>query len=117
EAVKAQFPQRKLVAALELHTFSSLNKNFIPQYAGALDKADEPIVYFNPKTIEHKRMEMLSEEELKAAFNNPRVLVFTDSEKLQAHLQHTDWQNSNLLLMSSGTYNNISMEALTQAIL
>ena len=117
EAVKAQFPQRKLVAALELHTFSSLNKNFLPQYAGALDKADEPIVYFSPKTIEHKRMEMLTEEELKAAFNNPRLQVFTDSEKLQAHLQQTDWQNANLLLMSSGTYNNISMEALTQAIL
>jgi len=117
EAVKAQYPQRKLVAALELHTFSSLNKNFIPQYAGALDKADEAIVYFNPKTIEHKRMEMLSEDELKAAFKNPNLKVYTDSEALQQHLLNYSWQNANLLLMSSGNYNNINMEALTQAVL
>lgn len=117
EAVKAQFPQRKLVAVLELHTFSSLNKDFIPQYAGALDKADEAIVYFNPKTIEHKRMEMLSEDELKVAFRNTNLKVFTDSEALQQHLLNYSWQNANLLLMSSGNYNNINMEALTQAVL
>jgi len=117
EAVKAQFPNRKLVAALELHTFSSLNKNFIPQYAGALDKADEAIVYFNPKTIEHKRMEMLSEDELRAAFKNPNLKVYTNSEALQQHLLNYSWQSANLLLMSSGNYNNINMEALTQAVL
>jgi UDP-N-acetylmuramate: L-alanyl-gamma-D-glutamyl-meso-diaminopimelate ligase len=117
EAVKAQYPQRELVAVLELHTFSSLNKNFLPQYARALDKADEPIVYFNPKTIEHKRMEMLTAEELKAAFGNPNLQVFTDSEALQQHLLNRAWHNANLLLMSSGTYNNINLEALTQAVL
>ncbi|MDX5481622.1 MAG: Mur ligase domain-containing protein [Hymenobacteraceae bacterium] len=117
EAVKTQYPQRDLVAVLELHTFSSLNKSFIPQYAGALDKADEPIVYFSPKTIEHKRMEMLTEEELKAAFQNPRLQVYTDSGKLQQHLTSRSWQNANLLLMSSGTYNNIDLEALKTAVL
>jgi UDP-N-acetylmuramate: L-alanyl-gamma-D-glutamyl-meso-diaminopimelate ligase len=117
EAVKAQFPDRKLVAALELHTFSSLNKHFISNYAGALEKADEPIVYFSPKTIELKRMEMLTEDELKSAFKNPHLLVFTDSDKLLAYLQQLNWQNTNLLLMSSGTYNHISLDALTQAIL
>ncbi|MFD2247242.1 UDP-N-acetylmuramate--L-alanine ligase [Pontibacter ruber] len=117
EAVKAQYPQRRLVAAIELHTFSSLNRNFLPQYEGALDKADEAIVYFSPKTIEHKRMEMLTEEELKAAFKNPRLQVFTDSEKLSDYLKGQNWQNANLLLMSSGTYNNINLEALTKAVL
>ncbi|SFG30131.1 UDP-N-acetylmuramate--L-alanine ligase [Pontibacter chinhatensis] len=117
EAVKKQFPQRKLVAVLELHTFSSLNKKFIPQYAGALNLADEPIVYFSPKTIEHKRMEMLSEQELKEAFQNPNLKVYTDSEALEQHLLAQNWQNANLLLMSSGTYNNINLEALTQAVL
>ncbi|MEJ8755895.1 Mur ligase family protein [Pontibacter sp. H259] len=117
EAVKAQYPQRQLVAALELHTFSSLNRDFIPQYASALDKADEAIVYFNPKTIEHKRMQMLMEDELKAAFKNPNLKVYTDSDALQQHLLNYSWQNANLLLMSSGNYNNINMEALTQAVL
>ncbi|GAB3204185.1 UDP-N-acetylmuramate: L-alanyl-gamma-D-glutamyl-meso-diaminopimelate ligase [Pontibacter aydingkolensis] len=117
EAVKGQFPQRELVAVVELHTFSSLNKNFLPQYAGALDKADEAIVFFSPKTLEHKRMEMISEEELKAAFKNQSIIVFTDSSALQQHLTSRNWQNANLLLMSSGTYNNLDLEALKQAIL
>jgi UDP-N-acetylmuramate: L-alanyl-gamma-D-glutamyl-meso-diaminopimelate ligase len=117
KAVKAQFPQRELVAVLELHTFSSLNRNFLPQYAGALDKADEAIVYFNPITVEHKKMEMLTEQELKKAFANPRMLVYTDSEKLQQHLTSRNWQNANLLLMSSGNYNNMNLEALTKAVL
>lgn len=117
EAVKKQYPDRQLVAALELHTFSSLNKAFLPQYAGALDLADEPILYFNPKTIEHKRMEMLTEEELKAAFQNPRLKVFTDSETLEQHLTGRNWNQTNLLLMSSGNYNNLNLEALTNAVL
>ncbi|MFD1186762.1 UDP-N-acetylmuramate--L-alanine ligase [Pontibacter rugosus] len=117
EAVKKQFPQRDLVAVLELHTFSSLNRNFIPQYAGALSLADEAIVYFNPKTIEHKRMEMLTEQELKDAFQNPNLTVYTDSEALEQHLTSRNWQDANLLLMSSGNYNNMNLEALTQAVL
>lgn len=117
EAVKKQFPKRDLVAVLELHTFSSLNRNFIPQYAGALALADAPIVYFNPKTIEHKRMEMLTEQELKDAFQNPNLQVYTDSEALQQHLLKRNWQNANLLLMSSGNYNNMNLETLTQAVL
>ncbi len=116
-AVKKQFPQRQLVACLELHTFSSLNKNFLPQYAGALDTADEPIVYFNPKTIEHKRMEMLTEAQLKEAFRNPRLQVFTDSEALTNYLKSRNWSNSNLLLMSSGNYNNLDLGALSKAVL
>lgn len=117
EAVKKQFPQRELVAVLELHTFSSLNRNFLPQYNGALALADEPIVYFNPKTIEHKRMEMLTAQELKDAFQNPNLQVYTDSEALQQHLLKRNWQSANLLLMSSGNYNNMNLEALTQAVL
>ncbi|SIR15120.1 UDP-N-acetylmuramate--L-alanine ligase [Pontibacter lucknowensis] len=117
EAVKTQYPQRKLVACVELHTFSSLNKNFLPQYAGALDKADVPIVFFSPKTVEHKRMEMLSEEDLRNAFGNPRLQVYTDSNALLEHLKGMDWQNANLLLMSSGTYQNLDLEALKKAVL
>ncbi|WP_299820745.1 Mur ligase family protein [uncultured Pontibacter sp.] len=117
EAVKGQFPQRELVAVVELHTFSSLNKNFLPQYAGALDKADEAIVFFSPKTLEHKRMEMISEAELKEAFKNQSIKIFTDAAALQQHLSSRNWQNANLLLMSSGTYNNMDLGALKEVIL
>ncbi|WP_187261996.1 UDP-N-acetylmuramate--L-alanine ligase [Pontibacter beigongshangensis] len=117
EAVKQQFPKRQLVACLELHTFSSLNKAFLPQYKDALNKADVPLVYFNPATIAHKRMERLSEAEIKTCFGNPSIRVFTDSEALQQELQNVNWTNTNLLLMSSGTFNNLNLEALTTAIL
>ncbi|TXK49670.1 peptidoglycan synthetase [Pontibacter qinzhouensis] len=117
EAVKQQFPQRRLVACLELHTFSSLNKEFLPQYQAALDKADTPIVYFNPDTIAHKQMQLLTEDEIKAGFGNNRIKVFTDSEALQQELENLNFTNTNLLLMSSGTFNNLNLEALSKAIL
>ncbi|MFT2007935.1 UDP-N-acetylmuramate--L-alanine ligase [Pontibacter sp. 13R65] len=117
EAVKRQYPQRHLVACLELHTFSSLNKAFLPQYKAALDQADKPIVYFNPATIAHKRMEMLTEEEIKAGFGNSRIQVITDSDVLEEELHNQNWSNTNLLLMSSGTFNNLNLESLLKAIL
>src|SRR5690606_40339611 len=69
EALQKQFPNRTLVACLELHTFSSLNKAFLPQYAGALDAANVPVVYFNPKTVEHKRRSEEHTSELQSREN------------------------------------------------
>ncbi|MBK0403919.1 peptidoglycan synthetase [Adhaeribacter sp. BT258] len=117
EALKKQFPHRKLVACLELHTFSSLNKAFLPQYAGALHAADVPVVYFNPKTVEHKRMEMLDESQIKEAFKNPNIRVFTNSKVLQAFIEDQNWQEQNLLLMSSGNYDNLDFKHLTEKVL
>lgn len=117
QAIKDQFPERKLVACLELHTFSSLNKEFLPQYKNALDAADLALVYFNPKTLEHKRMPALSQQDIAAAFGNDRLQVFTDSEQLAAYLKSLNWQNQNLILMSSGNYNNMDLQALSDTIL
>jgi len=117
EAIKKQFPERTLVACLELHTFSSLNKDFLPQYKGALDAGNVAIVYFNPKTLEHKRMPALTEQDITSAFENPAVKVYTDSEALAAYLKSLTWDNQNLLLMSSGTYNNMDLQALADIIL
>ncbi|GEO05392.1 peptidoglycan synthetase [Adhaeribacter aerolatus] len=117
QAIKEQFPERKLVACLELHTFSSLNKDFLPQYQNALDAADMPIVYFNPKTLEHKRMPALAAADITAAFDNEKIQVFTDSQTLADYLKSLRWENQNLLLMSSGTYNNMDLGELATAIL
>jgi UDP-N-acetylmuramate: L-alanyl-gamma-D-glutamyl-meso-diaminopimelate ligase len=117
EAIKQQFPDRQLVACLELHTFSSLNKDFLPQYHHTLDAADLPVVYFNPKTLEHKRMPALSEQDITAAFGHKNLLVFTDSAQLADYLKSLTWKNRNLILMSSGTYNNMDLPALSDAIL
>lgn len=117
EALKKQFPNRTLVACLELHTFSSLNKAFLPQYAGALNSADVPVVYFNPKTVEHKRMEMLDENQIKEAFKNSNINVFTDSKALQEFVENQDWKEKNLLLMSSGNYDNLDFKGLAEKVL
>lgn len=112
DAVKQQFPERKLVAVFELHTFSSLNKNFLAEYKGALDQADVKIVYFNPHTLELKRMEMLSEQLIQTHFGSD-VQVLSDSVQLQHKLRQMDWHQTNLLLMSSGNFNNTNLNVLS----
>jgi UDP-N-acetylmuramate: L-alanyl-gamma-D-glutamyl-meso-diaminopimelate ligase len=103
-AVKAQFPNRKLVAVMELHTFSSLKKDFLPQYAGTMAAADEAFVYFDKHTIEHKRLEPISAEEVKQAFQSNNVTVFTNSDALFNELSKRQWTDANLLIMSSGNF-------------
>jgi len=116
EAVREQYPERKLVACMELHTFSSLSKHFLEHYKGTLDSADLPIVYFNPHTIELKRLPPLDHDQVKQAFGNDSLLVFTDSEKLENKLFEMKWKDRNLLLMSSGNFNNIPLKKLTGKI-
>lgn len=115
-AVKQQFSDRKLVACMELHTFSSLNQQFLSEYAGSMDTADVAIVYFNPKTLEHKKLPPLLENEVKKAFERDDVLVITDSVQLEAWLKAQDWKQKNLLLMSSGTFDGMDQVGLAKAL-
>jgi len=117
EAVKKQFPERKLVACLELHTFSSLKKEFLPQYKNSMDAADLAIVYFNPHTIEHKKLEPITEQQVAEAFDSPGLMVSTDSDALFAFLKTQDWQNTNLLLMTSGNFSGKNLKALAGELL
>ncbi|MDJ1494247.1 Mur ligase domain-containing protein [Cytophagaceae bacterium DM2B3-1] len=117
QAVKAQFPKRKLIACMELHTFSSLNKTFLKEYKDTFNKADVAVAYYNPHTVEHKRLEPLSEKDIKIAFNRPDLQVFTDSEALKEFLLKQSWQDTNLLMMSSGNYNGLDMKNLSEHIL
>jgi UDP-N-acetylmuramate: L-alanyl-gamma-D-glutamyl-meso-diaminopimelate ligase len=111
-AVKNQFTNRKLVACMELHTFSSLNKDFLDQYAGSMNKADKAIVYFNPETLKHKRLPDITAAEVKAAFSREDLQVITDSSGLAANLTALNWNNTNLLLMSSGNFDGLNLEEL-----
>lgn len=117
EAVKKQFPDRKLVAYLELHTFSSLNENFLKEYAGSMDPADEAIVYFNPHTIEHKKLKPISEEQVKASFGRQTLKVITDSKAISEHISGQKWQSQNLLMMSSGTFDGMDFRKTGEEIL
>lgn len=115
-ALKQQFPERKLIACMELHTFSSLNKQFLPLYEGAMEKADRALVYFSPEVVHHKKLESLSEKEVAAAFGTSNIEVFTDSDRLLAALRQIDWHGKTLLMMSSGNFDGIDFEKLGKEI-
>jgi UDP-N-acetylmuramate: L-alanyl-gamma-D-glutamyl-meso-diaminopimelate ligase len=111
-AMREQFPDRELVACLELHTFSSLNKEFLHQYEGSLKFANQGVVYFNPETLRKKNLPEISEDEVKSAFKSHDVRVFTNSQELLDYLKTQNWNDKNLLMMSSGTFNQMSFDEL-----
>lgn len=117
KAVKMQYPERKLIACIELHTFSSLNQKFLPQYAKTTTDADVALVYFNPKAIEHKKLPMLSKGEVREAFAANNVQVFNDAVEIVNFLKKQDWNNANLLLMSSGNFDGVDYQQLTTDLL
>ena len=109
-AVKEQYPNRKLIACMELHTFSSLNENFLAEYKGAMDKADVAIVYYNPHTIEHKKLKPITIEQVKQAFARKDLQVFTNSQELMNTMKKSGFHDTNLLLMSSGNYDGVDVK-------
>lgn len=115
-AVKAQFADRKLVAMMELHTFSSLNKQFLKEYSGAMKDADVAIVYIDAKTFEQKKMQPLTEADIKEAFEDDRLLFFNDPAKLETYLKSLNYHQTNLLLMSSGTYAGLDLPKLAKEL-
>jgi len=116
QAVKKQFPNRKLIACMELHTFSSLTVAFLNEYKGSMDLADEAIVYFNQHTIEHKKLKPLTEEQVKDAFGGNNIRVITNTEKLQNELLKMNFENKNLLMMSSGNFDGIDFKELGEKV-
>ena len=116
-ALKKQYPNRKLIACMELHTFSSLNKSFLGQYNGTMQGADVAYVYFNKQTLKHKKLEDLSAEDVKNAFGGENVTVLNSSEEMVDHLLEMKWEQQNLLLMSSGNFDGIQFESLAEKIM
>ena len=117
KALSSQFPERNLVACMELHTFSSLNSTFLKQYKGTMENADKAFVYFNPETLRHKKLNEISSKDVLNAFDTQNVKVFTDSNLLVKELSSLNWNNTNLLLMSSGNFDGIDFENLAQNLL
>jgi UDP-N-acetylmuramate: L-alanyl-gamma-D-glutamyl-meso-diaminopimelate ligase len=113
-AMKKQFKTRSLVACMELHTFSSLNEEFLQQYKGCMDEPDTAIVYFSPAAIAHKKLEPITTKQVHSAFNREDLLVFTDAKKLEDYLKSLNWENQNLLMMSSGNFEGMEFGELIQ---
>lgn len=116
-AFKNQFPERKLVAAMELHTFSSLTSEFLLQYKGAMDMADLPIVYFNPKTIEHKGLQEITKEQVLSAFDREDIIICNKSSDVIDYIRTIKWENTNLLMMSSGNFDGINFDELANQLI
>ena len=117
KAVKHQYPDRKLVACMELHTFSSLTEDFLPQYADSMAEADVAFVYYNPEVIHHKRLKEINPEQVKSAFGGTNLTVYTDSEALQTKLRELNYDNSALLLMTSGNFSGVNLIEFAQELL
>ncbi len=111
-AVKEQFPKHKIIVCLELHTYSSLNKDFIVEYAQSLDAADEAYVFYSPKAVALKRLEAIDPITIKNAFQNEQLKVYTEPEKFAAELNQMNFKNTILLLMSSGNYSGLDLDKI-----
>ncbi len=116
KALKKQFQERKLIALLELHTFSSLNENFINQYRDTLKSADLAILYYDPNAVLKKGLSEINHQEIINAFNDKNLKVFSDNIKLEEFLLNQSFANSNLLFMSSGNYASIDLAFLINQI-
>lgn len=110
QAVKNQYPDRKLVACLELHTYSSLNAEFLQQYEGALHAADEAVVFYSPEAVKIKRLDNISYEQIEKAFNRSDLKIFTNATDFKNYLFALDLTNTTLLLMSSGNYGGLNFD-------
>lgn len=110
DAVKEQFPDRKLIACMELHTFSSLTQQFLSEYGGAMDKADEGIVFFDPHAIAHKKLPPITKEMIFDSFKRSDLEVFNSSEELSRRLMCPETGNVVYLLMSSGNFGGINID-------
>lgn len=116
KAVKNQFPGRDLVAVFELHTFSALHKEFLSQFKDTFKLADEPVVFIDPEVVKTKNLPPLTAEEVKNAFNHPKLEVLTDKSALEKLLTTKSWKNKNLLLMSSGSFAGSDLKELAKSI-
>ncbi|MCW3805269.1 UDP-N-acetylmuramate--L-alanine ligase [Plebeiibacterium marinum] len=116
-AVKQQFPDRELIACMELHTFSSLNKEFLPQYKNTMQNADVGFVYYNPQVVAHKKLPQIEKHEVAHAFATKNVKVFSETEELQSELKKISWNKKNLLFMSSGNFSGIDFKLFSDQLI
>ena len=116
KALKNQYQNRKLIALLELYTFSSLNKKFIEEYKDSLKSADIAVLFYDPKAIKNKGLSAIDDKMIKKAFNDNKLIVFSNSGQLSDFLLSQSYVNANLLIMSSGNYASLDLDFITSQI-
>ncbi len=116
EAVKKQYEQREVIACLELHTYSSLNAEFLQQYKGALSEADTAVVFYSPHAVKIKQLEEVSKAQIANAFERDDLIIYTNPQDFKSFLFSQNLDNKALLLMSSGNYGGLDFEELKSLI-
>jgi UDP-N-acetylmuramate: L-alanyl-gamma-D-glutamyl-meso-diaminopimelate ligase len=110
KAVKNQYKDRAVLACLELHTYSSLNAEFLSEYKGALEFADKAVVFYSPHAVKIKQLEEVTKQQIAAAFDRDDLLIYTNSQEFKEFLSNEKLENTALLLMSSGNYGGLDFE-------
>ncbi|MFK5879469.1 MAG: Mur ligase family protein [Flavobacteriaceae bacterium] len=116
DAVKNQYKNRTVLACLELHTYSSLNAEFLQEYVGALDAADVAVVFYSPHAVEIKKLEMVSAQQIKDAFKRDDLIVYTNPKEFKEFLFSQDLKDTALLLMSSGNYGGLDFDEVGELV-
>ena len=116
EAVKKQYAQKDLIACLELHTYSSLNAEFLGEYKGALDKADKAVVFYSPHAVKIKQLDAVTKEQIAHAFDRDDLIIYTDPEDFKAFIFSLDLNNKAIILMSSGNYGGLDFKAVNELV-
>jgi len=116
QALKSQYPERNLLACLELHTYSSLNPEFLSEYKGTLNDADKAVVFYSPNAVKIKKLDAVSSSQILKAFQREDLVVFTDPAAFQDYLFEQDFTDTSLLLMSSGNYGGLDFEKVKEIL-
>lgn len=116
DAVKEQYPNRTLVACLELHTYSSLNAEFLKEYESALDSADIAVVFYSPEAVKIKRLDEVTQEQIAKSLNRNDLIIYTNPKEFEEYLYKLNLKNAVLLLMSSGNYGGLDLNILIEKI-
>jgi UDP-N-acetylmuramate: L-alanyl-gamma-D-glutamyl-meso-diaminopimelate ligase len=114
KAVKNQYPDRKLIACLELHTYSSLNAEFLKEYQNALDAADVAVVFYSPDAVKIKQLEEVTYEQIAQSFQREDLIIYTNPADFKNFLFSQNYDNSALLLMSSGNYGGLNFDEVKE---
>jgi UDP-N-acetylmuramate: L-alanyl-gamma-D-glutamyl-meso-diaminopimelate ligase len=116
KSVKQQYKDRTLLACLELHTYSSLNPEFLKEYKDALKYADKAVVFYSPHAVEIKKLAPVSKQQILDSFNRDDLIVFTEPKEFKDFIFNENIENTSILLMSSGNYGGLSFEELTKML-
>lgn len=108
-AFREKYPEKKILTIIELHTYSSLNLDFLPQYAGSLKDTDHAIVYYDSHALAIKNMNPLSEPDIKNSFKREDIDVISHINELEDKILRLRQGTDILIFMGSGNFGDLDL--------